>query len=159
MSTQTKNKLLFLIIAVLLISNMALLYMLFSQQPGGEKKFRQSRQEFIAAYLKNELKFSEDQMKQYQSFSQQHMDEVKSLFDSMAMKRKKTLRRLAADDFSDSAIAMAAAQMNTDQSGIELKMIQHLKTIRLLCTAEQKATFDTGFYKIIGRRQGKNKTN
>ena len=77
----------------------------------------------------------------------------------MAMKRKKTLRRLAADDFSDSAIAMAAAQMNTDQSGIELKMIQHLKTIRLLCTAEQKATFDTGFYKIIGRRQGKNKTN
>ncbi|MEI2747562.1 MAG: hypothetical protein V9E88_02225 [Ferruginibacter sp.] len=153
-NTTPKYKILVLMITVLLISNAVLLYFLFSQKPAEEKRERQSREQQIINYLKNELKFTDEQMTQYNGFSKNHMKEVKTLFDSLSVKRKKILKQLVNNNFTDSAIAQASMLINKDQYEIDNKMMIHLKTIHQLCSPDQKAIFDTGFYKIMGRRGG-----
>lgn len=157
-NTTPKYKILVLMIAVLLISNAVLLYFLFSQKPAEEKRERPSREQQIVSYLKNELKFNEGQMNQYNGFSKNHMKEVRMLFDSFSVKRKKILKQLVNSNFTDSAMEQASMLINRDQYEIDNKMMIHLKTIHQLCSPEQKAIFDTGFYKIVGRRGGNGKS-
>ncbi len=155
MQAQPKNKILLLIIGMLLLTNMILLGFLFYGKNNPEKKDWPNRQEKVIDYLKNEVGFTAQQLKQYEILSNKHQTEIRQLFDSMPSKRKLALQALSAASFSDTAIIETAATINALQQTSSVKMIQHLKEIRKLCTDEQQARFDTGFYKIVGKRSGK----
>lgn len=145
MNTQPKSKILIILIAILLITNISLLVIFLNQKP--EKRF--DRKSMMGAYLKNEIGFSPEQMVDFDSIRAQHRRQVKSLFDGVRGTKIATFKALGNNAFSDSAIQNAAAESAKQQEDLERTMLKHLKDIRNICTPSQQLVFDTGFYKIM----------
>ena len=75
----------------------------------------------------------------------------------MSTQRERVFKDLALNDFKDSAIEVAAVNISSQQKEFELLMLRHMNNIRSICTAEQRPVFDSGFYKIISKRGGREK--
>lgn len=158
-NTQPKNKILILIIGILLIANIVTLsFMLMNKckRPAGGKHDRRA---MITAFLEKEVGFSKEQLVQYDSLSKHHRNEMSKTFEKLAEKRENALRYLAMADFNDSSLHQTSSIITNDQNDFEIKMLQHIKSIRSICTAAQKVKFDSGFYKIISKRNEVKKAN
>jgi len=157
MKPQSKNRLWVLITAVLLLANIGLLaYIVWGRQPA---KKMQERGKFMAAFLKNDLGFTDEQMKKFDSLRNSHRENSKSMFDEFRAAKSKNLRELGEAGFSDSAIIRTASLTAQQQQLLEVQMLTNLKSIRELCTAEQRIKFDTGYYKVMTRGKEKKKNN
>jgi periplasmic protein CpxP/Spy len=151
-----KNKILILLVAVLLLTNIAMLYF-FLNKPQHNKGGRQGREAAIAAFLEKEIGFSPQQLKQYDSLSSTHREMMQTTFDTMRSAKEQLLKSLAADNFTDSAIVQAAQRSAGKQQEMELAMLRHLRSIRNLCTPVQQPKFDSLYYKMMWRRGGMKK--
>jgi periplasmic protein CpxP/Spy len=149
----TKNKILVLLVAVLLLVNIVLLYFLFSR-PHGRGPGR-AREAAVKEFLQKEIGFGTQQLQQYDTLSTQHREKMRAGFERMRAEKMQELKQLAADKFADSAIMQAVSQPSAGQREMELMMMQHFKNIRNLCTPEQQPRFDSLCYKMMGRRGGK----
>lgn len=148
MYQQPKNKILLLLIAMLLISNIVLLSLFFSHRPDGKRGERKSP---MTAYLKTELQFSDAQMVQFDTIKSEHRRETKMMTENMRANKEQAFKRLGEQKFSDSAMMTAAAYSASQQKDLEVQMLKHLKDIRSICNPEQQAKFDSGFYKVMQR--------
>jgi len=156
MKSQSNNRLWVLVTVVLLLANIGLLaYIVWGKQPG--KKQGQERGRFMGNYLKNELGFSKEQMATFESMRNTHRENSKPIFEDMRAIKAKNLRDLGQAGFSDSAIITAAKNMGQQQEQLEIQMLKNLRSIRDICTPEQKQKFDTGFYKMMARERKKKK--
>ncbi len=158
---QNRSKVFLSIIGILLVANIAMLTFFMMKKDTGRHQGRQDRKEMIAGFLKNEIGFSDDQLKQYDTLSTIHSDSIKKMFEDLRSTKDKQFRELTAGNFNDSVMNRVAEQSATSQKKMELQMFNHLKNIRLLCTAEQQPKFDSLFVKILNRRggEGRNKNN
>jgi Spy/CpxP family protein refolding chaperone len=149
----TKNKILILLVAVLLLANITLLYF-FLNKPQHNKGGRQGREAAMTAFLEKEIGFSPQQLKQYDSLGNTHRETMRVVLDSMRNAKELLLKQLAADNFTDSAMVQAADQSAGKQREMELAMLRHFKSIRNLCTPAQQPKFDSLYYKMMWRRGG-----
>lgn len=149
---QTRSKILIVVIGILLITNIALAALLFMRKDGGRGDKRPDRKTMIANFLKEEIGFTPEQLRQYDTLSSRHQENVKKMFESHRASKDKQFRDLTAGDFSDSVINSVAEQSASSQKDMELQMFNHLKSIRMLCTKEQLPKFDSLFVKILNRR-------
>jgi len=152
MNNQPKNKILIIIIGILLIANLATLSFFFLNKGGHKKGDRPDRKEYITSYLKKDVDFSDSQLALFDSLVKKNRTEVRSIFDDMSASRESVFKQLAAQSFSDTAIENAASELSVKQKNVEVRMLQHMKDIRNICTPSQLPAFDSGFYKIIGRK-------
>lgn len=153
MSTQPKTKFLIMLVALLAITNLVLLGILFSKKPHGSFDRGSRREEQMKNFLLKEVGFSPEQMKAYDSSSSTHKQSMRQLFDEMKQHKEINLRNLGNNNFSDSAIEATALKAGEQQKLIEQKMLRHLQHIRNICTAEQRAKFDTSIYKLFSRKE------
>jgi periplasmic protein CpxP/Spy len=152
MNEQPKSKVLIIIIGILLIANIIMLAFFMLNKHTDNKQTRRDKKMYVNDYLKKEIGFNEAQMAKYDSLGKQHHEKIRSAFNKLSAERKTILAELATADFSDSAINNAANHMHDQQRTLELNMLMHIKDIRNICTGEQRPRFDTGFYKIFGKR-------
>lgn len=141
------NKIFIIVIALLLIANIVTLTLLL----GNKKYDHDDRRNSMRNYLKNEIGFTDAQLIAFDTVKSHHRTEVKPLFDEMRMHKQLNLKNIGAQNFSDSSIKNASEYAAVQQKNLELKMLNHLKVIRNLCTPQQRAIFDTGFYKMMSR--------
>ena len=154
MSTQTKSKLFLLIIAILLISNMGMLYFLLNKDDG--KKTLPKGRDFIAKeFLQKEVGFTEGQMQQYDTLAKMHREKMKGTFEEMRNSKEQQFKELGRHAFSDSAIAEAVTQSVEKQKLMELQFYNHMLEVRKICSAEQLSKFDSLFYKMWSRKPKK----
>jgi Spy/CpxP family protein refolding chaperone len=151
---QNRSKVLITIIGILLVANIALVSFFLLKKDGGKPEKRPDRKTMIANFLKEEIGFSTLQLQQYDSLSTGHSERIKNMFDSLRSNKDKQFKLLALANFSDSAMNHIAEQSGETQKMMELKMFNHLKKIRLLCTPEQLPAFDSLFVKVLNRRNG-----
>ncbi|MDB5202090.1 MAG: hypothetical protein JWQ27_1499 [Ferruginibacter sp.] len=154
MINQSKNKTLLFIIGILLLTNIVLVWMMLSGKPQDKRPERKSP---MSAYLKSEVGFSPAQLVAVDSIKSRHRRDVKLLFDNMRNDKEQAFKALGKNGFSDSAINSAATYSASQQQALEIKMLSHLRDIRNVGTPEQKAKFDTGFYKVMIRGKNDNK--
>lgn len=155
-----RSKFLLLIIAVLLLANIGGLYFFFKNKAyKDEGKPPADRKEIMAKYLKEELRFDAGQMTAFDSLSAQNKLITEPLFDDLRLEKEKRLRFLADNNYSDSALLQAVNRSAERQKTLDLKMLEHIRNIRALCNDVQKASFDTGFYKMMKRSRGDKKNN
>jgi Spy/CpxP family protein refolding chaperone len=152
----TKNKILILLVAVLLLANITMLYF-FLNKPQHNKGGRQGREAAMTSFLEKEIGFSPQQLKQYDSLGNTHRETMRVVLDSMRNAKELLLKQLAADNFTDSAMVQAADQSAGKQREMELAMLRHFKSIRNLCTPAQQPKFDSLYYKMMWRRGGMKK--
>jgi hypothetical protein len=159
MNEHPKSKTLLIIIGILLVANIVMLAFFLMDKPEHNKTERTDKKTYIANYLKKDIGFSDKQLVEYDTISNRQRAEMKLLYDQIRKKKEQIFRQLVPMNFSDSAIEMATVEITNEQRIFERKMLQHLREIRNLCDPAQIARFDTGFYKIIGKRSEKRGRN
>ena len=157
MNKQPQNKILILIIGILLLANIATLSFFMMKTSDKPKTARLDKKAMISSFLQQEVRFTKEQMNRYDTMSKQHRLEMRQSFDGMSAQREQIFKKLASNDFTDSAIQFAAGDISNQQKDFELLMLRHLDAIRSICTAVQRPKFDSGFYKIISKRGGREK--
>lgn len=155
MSTQTRSKLFLLIIAMLLLTNIAMLYFLFAKDGTGKQLPKNNRDSAAKEFLQKEIGFSAAQLQQYDTLAKQHKDKMKGTFDDMRNSKEQQFKDIGRRAFSDSAIAEAITQSSEKQKMMEMQFYNHMLEVRKLCTAEQLPKFDTLFYKMWSRKPKK----
>ncbi len=140
-----KYKILILLIVVLLLANMVTLYFLMSDK----RRKNGGRNEVFTEYLKKDIGFVDTQMKDYDSLLTQHRKAMKLDFSKTDSLRRYALKSLAENQFTDSAILRSVENNAIFFKDMQIQMLQHLRAIRSICTAEQQKIFDTSFYKVI----------
>ncbi|MEO7524406.1 MAG: hypothetical protein ABIT58_09950 [Ferruginibacter sp.] len=150
MNEQPRSKVLIMIIGILLIANIVMLAFMLGNQ--NKKREQGGRDSYVRDYLEKEIGFDARQMNLYDTLSKKHRSELKSVFNGLNAERKKSFRGLVRASFSDSAINTAANEVHEHQKSLELSMLKYLRDVRSICTETQISHFDTGFYKIFGKR-------
>ena len=154
---QNRSKVFLAIIGILLVANIALVSFFLLKKDNCKHEKRPDKKAMISAFLKNEIGFDTVQLKQYDTLSDRHKENMKGMMDSLRTPKDQQFKELAAANFSDSVMNNMAGQSATAQKAIELQMFNHLKNIRLLCTPQQLPKFDSLFGKVFNRRGGDGK--
>ncbi len=157
MNKQPQNKILILIIGILLAANIATLTFFLMNTGEKTSSAKYDRKAMIMSFLEKEVGFSKEQMSRYEEMSKLHRQEMRKSFDGMSTQRERVFKDLAINNFNDSAIQVAAGDISSQQKEFELLMLRHMNGIRSICTPEQRPAFDSGFYRIISKRGGRDK--
>ena len=152
MTTDPKNKILIVIIAVLLLTNIVLVSFLLLNKPSSKKGMRSDRTALIAAFLEKELGFDQQQLKQYENISDPNRTQVSAMFEALGKDKEQQFKQLATDNFSDAAILKTADLIAFRQKEIDIVLYNHFKQIRNLCTPPQQPKFDSMFYKVLSKK-------
>lgn len=155
MSTQTKSKLFLLIIAILLLTNFAMLYFLFNKDKGGKTKPSFDRNAAAKEFLQKDIGFTPAQLQQYDTLAKQHRETMKGTFEDMRTAKEQSFKEVGAQAFSDSAIGQAVAKSTERQKNMEMQFYNNMVQVRKLCTADQLPKFDSLFYKMWSRKPKK----
>jgi hypothetical protein len=111
-----------------------------------------ARDMMLKEFLRNEIGFSDAQIKQYDSLNQNHRAGMKNTFDAIKNSKEQQFKELGNKGFSDSAISDAIKLSVENQKTMELQMFKHMASIRKLCIADQLPKFDSLFYKVWTRK-------
>ena len=152
MSTTKNSKILLLIIGILLVTNIAVIALLLQGRSANSHKDYKSP---MTAYLQNEIKFTDAQMKSYEALKNTHSASMKKFFDTLRAEKTNIYKELGGNAFNDSAMQFAVMNASSRQLSMETMMLSHVKSVRAICTPAQQLVFDTGFYKVMvrGRRE------
>lgn len=153
----SKNKILIITISVLLLTNIVTLFFYSTQKQCDHKKHREERKSKITAFLKNDIKFSEQQLAMYDSMTTLHHKSIEPMMDSFRTKKSALMNELSATGFTESAIDVTLTSLSAYQLPLEKNMLHYIKSIREICTPEQMAAFDSGFFKMLHARNDKKK--
>ena len=155
MSTTSRNKNLVFIIAVLLLTNIAVLgYFLWYKKPAQDPK-RIDRPGMMIEALQKEVGFNDAQMEQYKQLKDQQRETVRPLFDEMR-KAKENLFRLMSDSLaSDSSIEAAANVIAQQQKALDKQTLNHFRRVRALCSSlDQQVKYDSAVLRMF-RKMGR----
>jgi Spy/CpxP family protein refolding chaperone len=141
-----------IIIAILLLTNIATLAVFLVNKPA-DKPGATTRKTRMTAYLKNDLGFSGEQLASYDTLYKEQMTGVDSLMDGIRQEKQNRFKFLVANSFSDSAINIAGTTMADKQKILEIKMLWHLRNVRAIGTPAQQNKFDTTFFRIMSRKK------
>lgn len=148
MSYLRNNKLLLLIIGALLVANIALLWFYVWNKP-----FKAPRQpmESASIRLKREVGFSDQQAAMYDSLREQHYSTIKPMFEELRNSRNNLFNLMHQPLVEDSLIAAQSEVVYEKQKAIDLKMHRYFRTLRDLCTEDQKPKMDS-FLTNLGKK-------
>jgi Spy/CpxP family protein refolding chaperone len=153
MST-SKNRSLIFIIAVLLLTNIAVLaYFLWYKKPARPPEGH-DRSRGIELPLQNEVGFNEEQMSQYKQMRDEQMKAIKPMFDDMRKAKDSLFRMISSDNTSDSSVNAVGDAIAKKQKEMDLRMYSHFKRIRSLCTPAQLPKYDSVIQRMM-RKMGK----
>ena len=161
MDSTAKNKSLVSIIIFLLITNIAMLIFFVVLNNPAQKNVRNRDQNGMAGMLQKEVGFSKDQLDKYQSLRKEDLDSIHNLFDGLRKSKMNFYSLIYSSNLSDSSVVNAADLVATKQKSLDLKMFNHFKMIRNICTSDQLEKFDSTIKKVFVRmtsRSGKNGT-
>ena len=149
------DKALLLIIVLLLLANIAGIIFNFTlmKKRNFHKEMPMDRKAYVGKYLKDELKFTDAQLKQYDSLADLNKIETKPLFDSLFVEKEKRMKFLASNNYSDSALQQAVIRSSERQKALDLSMLSYYKKVREICNESQKQKFDSNFFDIMRHKR------
>lgn len=146
------NKTLVFIIAILLLSNIALLYFLMQTRKDCNKSDKpkdESTRHKIARRLKDEVGFDTTQVAKYEEMSKAHKEAMKPLFENITNAKDSLYKLLMQPDPSDSAVNYYLDMVGERQQMIDQRIFNHFMAVRELSTAAQRPKFDSTIQNVI----------
>lgn len=140
----SKNKLLLFLVAILLITNMLVLWYFVNKKPGMAKAGGHGdRPGSVTNFLKNEIGFSATQMASFDSLKKEHRAATKPYFEELAKSKDSFYQLIGKETIPDSVLQATAAIIGQKQAILDMHFFQNFKSIRKLCTPEQQPKFDS----------------
>lgn len=147
MNQVSKNKILLVIIAILLVTNIGmLLFFLAMKQPSVPQK----RLGFTEK-LKNQVGFSQQQMEEFEPKKKAFWKSMREQFDKIKQTKKNFYYQLYDPSIPDSTLESKAEIIGEQQKELDLFVIRHFKDIRKMCTPEQLPKYDSLLPAIVDR--------
>lgn len=143
----TKTKGLLLLIFILFISNLVAWFMLFNKKHVKTSRHAQTRE-----FLRKEVGFSGVQLAAYDSLANAFREEFRKKIGEAKNEKVQLMEKVAANGFSDSAIAVGSRGVAEAQRQLEMVMLTHTANVRALCTPAQTGRFDDGWIKMFRRK-------
>ncbi len=145
MSRMLNNtKVLIFIIAILLIANIAILiFFLGAKHPPQKNDHNAGNRPKFSEFLKNDIKFSQAQLKEYDSIKKVHWKTARPIFNAMNAAKDSLYFHLRDSIVSDQFLLEATDSIAQRQKQMDLQMFVHFRNMRNLCTPEQKPLFDS----------------
>jgi hypothetical protein len=146
------NKVLLTIIVILLITNIAMMLFCFCRKHCGRPNERSlPPKEAMSMLLKNEVKFTSEQMKQFDSLRNDHRTEIKPLFKKMNAVKDNFYWHMRDEFVEDSLFNSGLDSIALTQKMLDRAMFFHFRKIRMLCTPEQLPVYDSLALPLIKR--------
>lgn len=157
-TSTSRNRNLLVIIAVLLLTNIAVLgYFLWYKKEEKPQHTENKERNGIADPLKKEVGFNEEQLAAYVVLRDKQRGVIRPMFDEMR-KSKDTLFRLLSDpNTSDSVLNIVTDGIAQKQKALDLQTFHHFKRVRAICTPEQQSKYDSLIVKMF-RKMGRPKS-
>lgn len=151
------NKTLVFIIAILLLSNIALLYFFVTKEgkeDGKKSEMPKSAREFMIQKLKDEVGFDDNQIAQYEQMANKHKQIMKPLFEQLHLTKDSLYKLLQQTNIPDSSVNYYLNLVGERQKNVDQRIFNHFYSLRELCNTEQRPKFDTTMYKVIRKMIG-----
>lgn len=147
MNSLTRNKTLLVIIAILLLTNIAMLvfFMKCNRPPQENKKIG------FTERLKKEVGFTPQQMSVFEPKKKAFWDNMRVRFDEIKKTKEDFYYQMYDPSVPDSIINNKAQKIGDQQKELDLYVIRHFKDVRTLCTPEQLPKYDSLLPHIIKR--------
>lgn len=146
------NKVLAFIIAVLLLSNIVMLYFFLRNECGDQNKKPAAQQGGMRAYMIKTLKdsagFNDQQIAQYEQLTDKHKETMKPLFQDIAM-TKDSLYKLLLVQPSDSLVTHYLTRIGEKQKAIDQRIFNHFYNLKEICTPDQRPKYDSLIQHVI----------
>lgn len=153
----SNNKILTIAVVLLLIINIALVIFMVNEKNHDATKKTAKTEPF--EMMVKELSMTEQQQKDYKQQKEEHLKNIKPLFDSLRTAKSAFYALVKEDNVSDSLVNVYGQRIANNQLTIDKITFAHFKKIRTLFTAEQQPKFDTFVQKMMqrGRKDSTNK--
>jgi Spy/CpxP family protein refolding chaperone len=151
MSYIKNNKVLLLIIAVLLLTNIGLLYFQVWKKHYPSHK---SMKEQVMMKLENDVGFSKQQLTKYDSMRTKHFESMKPMFDELNAAKDSFFGLMLQPQVTDSVIWQYSSRISEKQQAIDIKMLRYFWSIKEISTREQRPKMDSFLQNITKRMSG-----
>jgi periplasmic protein CpxP/Spy len=146
----SSNKILTIAVVLLLLINIALvIFMMQGPKKVGDKKQRVEPFEMMAT----ELAMTDQQKTDYKAMKEEHMKNIRPLFDSVRAAKTAFFALIKQENVSDSMINAYSQRITEKQSAIDKLTFAHFKRVRVIFTAEQQPKFDEFIQKMMNRKK------
>jgi len=149
MNQLSRNKVLITIIAILLITNLVMLYFFFRVQHHGQPET--SKRLGFTERLKKDVGFTPEQMAVFEPRKKDFWKEMRSKFDTIKDTKVAFYSLLYDASVPDSLLESRASVIGEQQKDLDLFVIRHFKDVRKMCTPEQLPKYDSLMPAIIER--------
>lgn len=143
MNGGSRNKNLLIIIAVLLLTNIAVLGYFLWYKKAEKPPTQQKSHNGMAEVLQKEVGFDEQQVTRYKEMREQQRQKIKPMFDEMRKIKDNFFQLLREPGTSDSTVQKAADAIATQQREIDLQAFRYFRDLRALCRPDQYARYDS----------------
>jgi hypothetical protein len=152
MSYLRNHKLLLLIIGVLLVANLGLLYFFVfdKHQYPGRMSPEDMRKKSIEK-AKTEVGLNDEQAARYDSLRTKQFENMRPLFDDLVKAKEDYFSLIYQQGVSDSVLNSYATRIGEKQMAIDVNTFRYFRTIKDLCTEEQKPKMDSFIKQIVKR--------
>ncbi len=99
--------------------------------------------------FRQELNFSEEQLKQFRTIKEAHLERTKALHDNNKKLKEALFKLVSSED--DAKAEEIVEEMGQNQQLIEKETYDHFKSIRAICDDKQKEKFDVIINEISER--------
>lgn len=150
----SRNRNLLIIIAVLLLTNIAVLaYFLGPRNNTKPEQIERSRGT-VTEMLQKDVGFNEDQTAKYKELKERQKERIKPMYDNMRKAKDSLFRLLSYPDTPDSLLSKAADVIAQKQKELDIETFNHFKRVRVLCTPDQLPEYDSMVLRLL-RKMGK----
>ena len=146
----SSNKILTIAVVLLLLINIALVIFMLQGKKRGDKAHAKPEPSEI---MVKELNMNDQQLAEYKALKDEHMKNLRPLFDSVRAAKTAFFGLLKQADASDSLIQAYGHRISENQSAIDKLTFAHFKRLRTLFTPEQQPKFDEFIQKMMQRKK------
>ena len=151
--TSPRNKILVLIIAALLISNLTLLgFMVLGKK---EERKPPERGKSFSDFFEKQLGLTPEQVTKFHQLRDEHFENIRPFLKEVRTAKDSLFALMRRSDVSDSVLEKAVNDLAQKEKAQELQSFRHFKRVRELCNDEQKIKYDSLINKMINRSFGR----
>lgn len=143
----SRNRVLLIVIGVLLLTNLAMVFLFFRMNKPAEEK----RGPGFTERLKKDVGFTPEQMAVYEPKKKAFWDGIRKRFEEIRTTKKELYHFMYDPTVPDSVMNSKAEIIGEQQKDLDLFVVKHFKDVRTLCKPDQLNKYDSLLPVIIER--------
>lgn len=153
-----KNKALIILVGILLVTNIiSLALWLKDDDRQHQQKTNKSGQSRFSTFLKNDVKFNENQLKEYEAMRKDYWQKAKPMLNELNQQKMAMFNKVTEDSVSPRQLDSMAGRIGNKQAEIDKAFFNHFREIRSKCNESQRPAFDSGFPAMVNKMLSRGK--